>query len=201
MATTKKPAKKQTIKAPEVVPWYKRLSFKIASLFGALALILGIIDNSTSLFEKFYHPKPKEISVSDLPIRIKYDKNSGLSIKARVPYKLHAQTYLVDYIDQDSIKILDFNIENKRVINTDSVTNQSLQLYPGTGYSSSGDEVHSQHEVDYNFNIYLTLLPSIAKAKSGEVLDIGFAIFSVPYYAKGMRKIKEQKVAIELEIK
>jgi len=201
MATTKKPTKKQTTKVPEITRWYQRLWFKIASLIGALATVFGLIDNATSIFDKFYHPKPKEISVSDLPIRVKYDKNSGLSVKTRVPYILQTQTYLVDYIDQDSITISDFKIENKSVVNLDSVTSRSLQLYPGAGSSGRGDEIQSLNEVEYNFNVYLTLLPSIANAKSGKVYDLGYAVFSVPYFAKGLRKIKEQKVPIELEVK
>lgn len=201
MATAKKSAKKQPPKAPETIPWHKELWVRIVGGITVIGAILTLIDTSSSLFDRFYHPQPKEISVNDLPIRVKYDKNSGLSVKARVPYILQAQTYLVDYIEHDSIIISDFKIENKRVVNSDSVTNRSLQLYPGTGYSSRGDEIQNLHEVEYNLNVYLTLLPSIANAKSGKVYDIGFAVFSVPYFAKGLRKIKEQKVLIELEVK
>lgn len=201
MANAKKPAKPLPTKTAKAIPWHKELWVRIVGGITVIGAILTLIDTSTSLFDRFYHPQPKEILVDDLPIRVKYDKSSGLSIKARIPYLLRAKTYLVDYIDQDSIIIYNFKLENKKVIFTDSVKNSSLQLYPSTGYSSSGDETQNLHQVEYNFNIYLTLLPSIAKAKSGEIYDIGFAVFHIPYFVKGLRKVKEQKIPIELEVK
>lgn len=201
MATTKKPLKKQPTKAPETIPWHKELWVRILGGITVIGAILTLIETSGALYDRFYHPKPKEILVNDLPIRVKYDKNSGLSVKVRVPYLLQIQTYSVDNIDQDSIIISDFKIENNNVVNLDSVTSRSLQLYPGAGFGSKGDEIQSLNEVDFNFNIYLKLLPSMANAKSGKIYDLGYAVFSVPYFAKGLRKIKKQKISIELEVK
>jgi len=84
----------------------------------------------------------------------------------------------------------------EKIVNIDSVTNRSLQLYPGTGSMSNGNEIQSLYKVDYHFNIYLTLLPSIENATSGKIYNIGYAVFSVPYFVRGQRKVNEQKIPI-----
>lgn len=204
MATTKKTAKKQTTKASKSIPWYQNLLLKIGGLLGLITLLaslFGLLDDATSIWDKFYHPNPKEISVSDSPVRVKYDKKSGLSIKTQVKYILQIQTYLVDQIDEANVRISDFKIKNSRVINSDSITSRSLQLQSVLSSSSRANETQSLDEVEYSLNVSLVLLPSIANAKSGKIYDLGYALFSVPYFVNGLRKIEEQKIPIELEVK
>ena len=137
---------------PEIIPWHKQLWVKVLGVIAIAGAILIVLDTGISLYKKLYPYRPKEISFTDLPIKIKYNKNSSLLVRAKVPHKLLAQTYLVDYIDPDSIKILDIKISNKRVINTDSITSRSIQLYPGVGYGMGGGEIQNFHELEYNLD-------------------------------------------------
>lgn len=185
---------------PEIIPWHKQFWVKVLGVIAIAGAMLIVLDTGISLYEKFYPSKPKEISFSDLPIKVKYNKSLGKLASAKIPYTLQAQTNLVDYIDHDSIKIVDFKISNKRAVNSDSITGRSILLYPGGGFSTSGNETQSFHELEYNLNVDFALLPSIRNAKSGKIYNLGYVVFSVPYFANGERKVKEQKVCIELEV-
>ena len=200
MTTAKKTTRKQVTKQPEIIPWYNQLWVKV---FGAITIIGAIIshlDTGISLYEKLYPYNPKEISFTDLPIKVKYNKSLGTLVSAKIPYTLQAQTNLVDYIDHDSIKIVDFKISNRRVVNSDSITSRSILLYPGGGFSTSGNETQSFHELEYNLNVDFALLPSIRNAKSGKIYNLGYVVFSIPYFADGERKVQEQKICVELEV-
>jgi hypothetical protein len=199
--TPPKPPTKKAPKAPGPVPWYQPLWVKLIGAITVLGAILTVLESSTSLFDRFYQPKPEEILVEDSPIRVVYNKNSSLSIDARIKYQLEAQTFLVDYIDHDSISITDYKIKNRRVINADSITNRSVWLYSKGGSLTEGNGVQDFHGLEFNLNVRLTLLPSVASTKPGKVFDIGYAVFSVPYFVEGVRKVKEQKVPLELVVK
>lgn len=190
----------ENVVEPQNFPWHKQLWVKALAMIAITGAVLIVLDTGASLYEKLYLYNPKEISFTDLPIKIKYDKKSSLLVSAKVPHKLIAQTYLVDYIDPDSIKISDIKISNKRVINTDSITSRSIQLYPGVGYGMGGGEIQNFHELEYNLNVYFALLPSIRNAKPGKIYNLGYVVFSVPYFVNGDRKIKEQRVCVELEV-
>lgn len=203
-------AKKATEKTPKAASRYKKWwtnILKVLSTGGGLltliVLILDVFNGSFSIIDRFYHPAPKEILIKDSPIRILYDKESGLSINAQVPYALEVQTYLIDHLDQDSISISDYKIKNRRILNNDSASSQqSIRLSSKHGSSwAVGENNLDIHGIGYDLNVCLSLSPSITKAKPGKIYTLGYAIFSVPYFTDRLRKVEKKKIPVELLVK
>lgn len=198
-------SKKAKEKTPKSVPLYKKLWASIikalpaGGLFALIALVLEVFNGSFSLIDRFYQPTPTEISIKDSPIRILYDKESGLTINAQVSYVLEVHTYLIDHLDQDRISISDYKLRNRSLINS---SHRNIQISAQHGSSwAIGENNLDIHGIGYDLNVRLTLSPSISKAKTGKIYTIGYAVFSVPYYKERLRKVKEKKIPIELVVK
>ncbi len=195
MRVTKISTKKKKI----AIPWYKEVWFMITSGVIILAALFGLLNDGSEWMSRNFKSAPKEIEIRASPIKIKYSKGSGGCVAAGVEYSFQAKTYMIDGILSDSITLSNIKIKKEMIIFSDSLTNRYIPILQGTS-SEIGDETTLLYGIDVTFNLYLSVKSVIANAKPGSVFDIGYATFLIPYIVEGVKKVKEQKVPIHLEV-
>jgi hypothetical protein len=166
----------------------------------ALLGVISYINDGFSLFDRVYHPKSDEIEITQNPILIHYSKNENRLIREGITYKIEAKTYKVNYIADSEIEITHFDTDMHIVASSNSLEDYNIQLYlnGGSGGEYEGDAALLY--VEAHFNIYLRVTQKVDQAKTGKVFEAGTVTLSIPYYVGSVKKVKEQKIPIQIKV-
>jgi hypothetical protein len=193
-------------------PWYKSIFAKIAALILFLASLFGMLNDGCSYLERWLpsgevasqsigQSEIEDVIVNLKPLTLTHGHFLGIIDQNAKPYTFELETTGNTIVIEDSIRVSEVQIKDRRIENTERFNIPSIELLSTEIDSKLLSKEKSKTNIKLLFKInFFTNAQIVSMSQKVVIENVGYIGLAIPYKVKNQIKWKTQNVPVLLEV-